>query len=98
MVGNSSAGIWEAPSLGVAVVNVGSRQQGRVRAANVIDCAANAAAIMGAIRRAQEPDFVRSLNGMVNPYGDGQSAARVADILANCSIGPEVVAKGFVDR
>ena len=98
MVGNSSAGIWEAPSLGVPVVNVGNRQQGRLRAANVIDCAADSDAIASAIRRAQEPEFVRSLKGMDNPYGDGESAARGGGSAGHLSAsGPDVVVKGFAD-
>lgn len=38
IIGNSSAGIIEAPILGTPTVNIGIRQQGRPRSASVFDC------------------------------------------------------------
>ena len=49
MVGNSSSGIIEAPTLGVGTVNIGDRQKGRIRAASVIDCGTTAEDISEAI-------------------------------------------------
>ncbi|MCP4593638.1 MAG: UDP-N-acetylglucosamine 2-epimerase (hydrolyzing) [bacterium] len=88
LVGNSSAGIWEAPSFRLPAVNIGSRQGGRVRAANVIDCPPTAEDVAGALQRALDPQFVRSLEGLINPYGDGQSAPRIAKILATAPLFP----------
>jgi UDP-N-acetylglucosamine 2-epimerase (non-hydrolysing)/GDP/UDP-N,N'-diacetylbacillosamine 2-epimerase (hydrolysing) len=82
MVGNSSSGIMEAASFGLPAVNVGMRQQGRERAANVIDAAADVKEILGAIRRALDPAFRASLRGMANLYGDGTAAATIAQVLA----------------
>jgi len=97
MVGNSSSGLIEAPSFGLPVVNVGDRQRGRLRAANVIDVAADRAAIVGAIRRALEPAFRRGLAGLVNPYGDGHAAPRIARVLREVQLGPRLTRKRFVD-
>ena len=97
IVGNSSSGIWEAPSFQLPAVNVGTRQQGRTRAANVIDCEPAADAIAGAIRRALGPAFVGSLEGLTNPYGDGRSAERIADVLVATPLGPDLILKRFVD-
>ena len=97
IVGNSSSGIWEAPSFHLPTVNIGARQEGRVRAANVIDCEPTADAVAEAIRRALDPAFAESLKGMTNPYGDGHSAERIADILAGTPLGPDLVLKRFVD-
>jgi UDP-hydrolysing UDP-N-acetyl-D-glucosamine 2-epimerase len=69
LVGNSSSGIIEAPSLGVPVVNVGSRQEGRMRAANVIDVECDDRAIAKAVARAVSPPFRAGLRGLVNPRG-----------------------------
>ena len=82
MVGNSSSGIMEAASFGLPVVNVGIRQQGRERAANVIDVPADADAIGKAIKTALEPDFRAGLHEMKNPYGNGSASRTIADVLA----------------
>lgn len=78
MVGNSSSGLSEAPSFGIATVNIGDRQEGRLRAASVIDCPAERSAIAEAIGAALAGNF----RGTVNPYGDGQAARRIVEILA----------------
>ena len=98
MVGNSSSGLIEAPSFELPVVNVGIRQKGRLRAANVIDVGHNRDEIVAGIRRALEPGFRQSLRGLVNPYGDGRAGARIADVLASVEFGPRLLRKRFVDR
>jgi UDP-N-acetylglucosamine 2-epimerase len=97
MIGNSSSGLIEAPSFGLPVVNVGDRQRGRLRAANVIDVAADRVAIVGAILRALDPAFRRGLAGLVNPYGDGHAAPRIARVLRAVELGPRLTRKRFVD-
>ena len=97
MVGNSSSGLIEAPSFGLPVVNVGDRQRGRLRAANVIDVAADRAAIADGIRRALDPAFQASLAGLANPYGDGHAAPRIARVLREVELGPRLTRKRFVD-
>ena len=97
MVGNSSSGLVEAPSFALPVVNIGDRQRGRLRAANVIDCPAEAGAIAGAIRQAAGPTFTRSLAGMANPYGDGRAAARIVVALRVAALDVETVKKRFFD-
>lgn len=81
MVGNSSSGIIEAASLGLPVVNIGMRQQGRARNANVIDCPCSAAAIRDGLKIALDPAFRVALKGVVNIYGDGHAAQRIVDRL-----------------
>ncbi|MDH3588914.1 MAG: UDP-N-acetylglucosamine 2-epimerase [Gammaproteobacteria bacterium] len=82
LVGNSSSGIMETPALGIPTVNIGIRQQGRYRAANIIDTPANAATILAAVQRAVSADFRSGLDGMDNPYGDGRAGERIAQTLA----------------
>ncbi|MBX3096494.1 MAG: UDP-N-acetylglucosamine 2-epimerase (hydrolyzing) [Fimbriimonadaceae bacterium] len=95
MIGNSSSGILEAPSFALPVVNIGVRQAGRMRAANVIDTATTTEAIREAIGRALDPEFRESLRGMTNPYGDGHAAERIVEALQNTSWGPELLRKPF---
>jgi UDP-N-acetylglucosamine 2-epimerase (non-hydrolysing)/GDP/UDP-N,N'-diacetylbacillosamine 2-epimerase (hydrolysing) len=82
MVGNSSSGIMEAAAFALPVVNVGMRQQGRERAANVIDAPAETGAIVAALTRALEPAYRAGLKGMENPYGSGTAATTIARVLA----------------
>ncbi len=82
-VGNSSSGIMETASFALPTVNVGLRQKGRERPANVIDAAANADAIYEAIQKAQSSTFLRSLEGMKNPYGEGTASERIVRVLTS---------------
>lgn len=81
LVGNSSSGIWEAPSFALPAVNIGRRQAGRRRGANVIDCEVRRQDIRKGILKALSPDFRRGLAGISNPYGDGRSASRIVERL-----------------
>lgn len=93
MVGNSSAGIKETPAFGVPVVNIGSRQQGRLRTTNVIDAAYDAIAIEAAIRGADDAAFRKKSQGSVNPYGIGNAGPRIAEVLATIPIDARLVQK-----
>ena len=79
VIGNSSSGLYEAPSFGVPTVNVGDRQARRPRAVSVVDCAAETGAIVLAIGRALA---MGRQAGVTNPFGDGNAAPRIADIIA----------------
>lgn len=81
MIGNSSSGILESASFRLPVVNVGDRQEGRLRPANVIDCPCSTGAILGAIEKARSEPFARSLATLANPYGDGHAAERIAAVI-----------------
>lgn len=84
VVGNSSAGLIECAALGVGVVNVGPRQNGRERGGNVVDVAmAGAGAVASAIERARGLD----LSVPMHPYGDGSAGMRIAGVLAGADIG-----------
>ena len=82
LVGNSSSGIREGEYLGVPVVNIGSRQQGRLRGRNVIDVGYDSQAIKDAVRKQIEHGFYPS----EHLYGDGNAGLKIADILATTSL------------
>lgn len=94
VIGNSSSGLYEAPTFGVFTVNIGERQAGRLRAPTVIDCKAEAQAITFAIRSALNR---KRAAGGDNPYGDGKSAERIAGILAGIDDPQTLVRKSFQD-
>lgn len=98
MVGNSSSGIIEAPSFELPVVNVGTRQEGRVRAGNVIDVGYGRDEILTGIRHAVDPTFRRSLKGLANPYDAGGAADLIVDRLASVDLGDALVTKRFHDQ
>ena len=97
MAGNSSSGIIEAASFGLPVVNIGSRQEGRVRGANVIDVGPERAAIAAGLEKALEPGFRASLCGMKNPYGDGRASKRIVAKLKTVALDDRLMVKRFVD-
>jgi UDP-hydrolysing UDP-N-acetyl-D-glucosamine 2-epimerase len=97
MVGNSSSGIIEAPSLKLPVVNIGSRQGGRVRAKNVIDVDCRREEILAGIRCAVSDKFRSGLRGMVNPYGDGHAAERIVRRLKSAILNDRLIRKIFQD-
>lgn len=97
VIGNSSSGIIEAPSFGVPTVNIGPRQKGRLRACSVIDCATDEKAIVAAIRRALSDDFRSSLADMTLPYGEGNAAKRMAEILRETTFHEDFLMKRFHD-
>jgi UDP-N-acetylglucosamine 2-epimerase len=97
MVGNSSSGLVEAPSAGLPAVNVGERQRGRERAANVVDAAPARDAIAAALRDALSPAFRDRLAGSANPYGDGRAAPRVVAALAALPEKGRLLRKRFED-
>jgi UDP-hydrolysing UDP-N-acetyl-D-glucosamine 2-epimerase len=77
VVGNSSSGLYEAPSFEIATIDIGNRQLGRLAADSVHRVAPDRVAIRAAIDRA----LVERPRGVVNPYGDGRSAARIVGVL-----------------
>ncbi len=96
VVGNSSSGIAEAPSLNVGTINIGDRQKGRLMADSIINCPPEREAISNAINKLYYPDFKSSLNNVKNPYGDGGAAARIVNVLENFDL-TGIVKKSFYD-
>jgi UDP-N-acetylglucosamine 2-epimerase (non-hydrolysing)/GDP/UDP-N,N'-diacetylbacillosamine 2-epimerase (hydrolysing) len=92
-LGNSSSGIMETASFAVPTVNIGERQRGRERAANVIDAPANREAVLSAIALARSSKFRESLRGMTNPYGDGTASEKIVDVLTSAPLGRQLLAK-----
>jgi UDP-hydrolysing UDP-N-acetyl-D-glucosamine 2-epimerase len=97
VIGNSSSGIVESSSFNVPVVNVGTRQVGRVFGENVFQAEPSRDSISSAIRSA----LAYNRPSCTNPYGDGAAAARIATFME--SIFRErgrnrLLLKKFVDR
>jgi UDP-N-acetylglucosamine 2-epimerase len=93
VAGNSSSGLYEAPSFGIPTVNIGERQTGRLKAASVIDCRADRASILDALKAA----LSRGRKPAINPYGDGRAAERIVGALAKIPEPRALLNKRFVD-
>jgi len=86
VVGNSSSGIVEAPAMGVPTVNVGTRQQGRLKASSVIDCAEERTSIVEAITRALTPEFRRLAGTTRSLYGNCDASTLIARKLTTLAV------------
>lgn len=95
LVGNSSLGILEAPYLKLPVVNVGKRQTKRQQGGNVVFVDPDRAEIEATVSKIIEPgsELRRRLTNCDNPYGDGRTGPRVADLLAEIPIDREFMNK-----
>jgi UDP-N-acetylglucosamine 2-epimerase (non-hydrolysing)/GDP/UDP-N,N'-diacetylbacillosamine 2-epimerase (hydrolysing) len=93
MLGNSSSGIMETPTLRLPTVNIGLRQAGRERARNILDVPPEREPILAAVDRALQPGFRDSLAGLTNPYGDGRAAERIVATLAGSPAGERLLRK-----
>ena len=91
VVGNSSSGLYEAPSFGKPTVNIGDRQKGRLMAESVISCGNTRQEIYDAIKKALASDF----RDVVNPYGDGNSSEKIISILKDISYYKKLLKKHF---
>jgi GDP/UDP-N,N'-diacetylbacillosamine 2-epimerase (hydrolysing) len=96
VVGNSSSGLIEAPSLNTGTVNIGDRQRGRLRADSVIDCEPTKASIEEALNRLWADDFQKVIKNARNPYGDGGASDAIVRLLENAPF-ENILKKRFFD-
>lgn len=91
LVGNSSSGIIEAPSFGLPVINIGTRQNGRQRGINVIETNYTREKIQSGIKMALfDTEFRKKVKESANPYGDGKTSERIVTIFQSLHINPNM--------
>lgn len=83
VVGNSSSGLLEAPAFGIGTLNIGTRQDGRLRARSVVDCATERGAIVQGIAQVLTPTFRAAIKDQSNPYGNGGASALTVAAIEN---------------
>jgi GDP/UDP-N,N'-diacetylbacillosamine 2-epimerase (hydrolysing) len=96
VVGNSSSGLTEVPTFKKATVNIGSRQNGRIRAKSVIDCMPNEVDIRASLDKLYRPEFQLILEKTNNPYGDGGASRKILKILRKINFN-SLLKKSFYD-
>ena len=93
-VGNSSSGIKETPAFGVPFINIGSRQEGRLRSTNVINAPYDKHRIIKAIKKGLfDKRFRKQCQRCRNPYGRGDSGIKIARVLAGIKIDKRLIQK-----
>lgn len=81
MIGNSSSGILEAPSVHIPTINIGARQNGRMMAESVICCECTADAIVKAMDTAMSEEFRKITEEAESPFGDGKTSALITETI-----------------
>ncbi|MCR5107244.1 MAG: UDP-N-acetylglucosamine 2-epimerase (hydrolyzing) [Lachnospiraceae bacterium] len=98
VLGNSSSGISEVPSMKVPTVNIGDRQKGRIMADSVISCDPSSDSIKSAMIKALSPEFKEIAQNTVSPFGDGNTSERiVSEIKRTLKNGEIDLKKKFYD-
>ena len=96
VVGNSSSGLLEAPSLRVATLNIGDRQRGRLKADSVVDCGPTVPEIRRGLKALDSPAFRETVSRTVSPFGNGGSALKVKEVLKSADL-DGILKKRFYD-
>ena len=94
LVGNSSSGIHEAATYKLPVVNIGSRQNGRLKSINVVNANYSTQDIIKKIKFVlNNLQFKRRIKSIKNPYGDGNSAKKIVSYLSKVKIDKIIIQK-----
>jgi len=93
VVGNSSSGLYEAPTFKIPTINIGNRQRGRLQASSVLNCGPNQQEIEQALRTA----FAMNCKDTVNPYGDGYASERIVKVLKELDNPRSLIQKSFYE-
>jgi GDP/UDP-N,N'-diacetylbacillosamine 2-epimerase (hydrolysing) len=98
MIGNSSSGIIEAPSLALPAVNIGNRQKDRIRAINVIDVENSVNEIRKGIETGLSETFIAKLKNIKNPYHPFPSASKlIVKTIKEFELNKKLTEKRFYD-
>lgn len=96
LIGNSSSGVIEVASLGLAAINVGERQRGRLHGDNIIFTDNDEKQIIDAIQKVLNDDeFKERVAKKVNPYGTGNSADKVVKVLSEIKLDKTLIYKNI---
>ena len=98
-LGNSSSGLKETPAFGCPTVNIGSRQDGRLRGENVLDADYSSDQIYAAVNKGlYEEEFRELCRNANNPYWLGEAGPKIANILATTSLDQNLIRKKMMLR
>ncbi len=96
VVGNSSSGIIEAPYFNVGTVNIGSRQNGRIKSKSVINCNADKNGVIKSIKKIISSDFKKKISSQKKLFGSKSVSKKILNVLDRCS-SDDILRKTFFD-
>ena len=96
VIGNSSSGLLEVPSFRIGTINIGDRQNGRIKADSVVDCSPNKKSIKKAIKIVYSKKFQNFLKDVKNPYGDECASKKIIKVLKSVKL-ENILKKTFFD-
>ena len=94
IIGNSSSGLLEAPSFKIGTINIGDRQNGRIKAKSVIDCPPDKKNIKKSIKKIYSNNFQEILKKVKNPYDNGSASKKIVKILKTVKL-DNILKKNF---
>lgn len=97
VIGNSSSGIIEAPSIGVPTINIGDRQKGRMCAESIINCAPQKEQIVSAIEKGLGDLFQKKAKNVKSPFGDGTTSKQIEKIVMEYLKNDKQIEKTFYE-
>ena len=96
IIGNSSSGIIEAASFKKPVIDIGRRQNKRLKTFNVINLKkVSDRKIKNIKKKISSKKFQFKLKKVKNPYGDGKSSLRIINLLQNTKIDKKLMQKNI---
>ena len=96
VVGNSSSGLVEVPSVHVPTLNIGDRQKGRTRGESVLDCASDTASIIEGMNVILSADFKQKAKQAVNPYEKEGTVEKIFEVISSVEL-DKLILKSFYD-
>ena len=94
VIGNSSSGVIEIPSMKIPTINVGNRQNGRIKSSSVIDCEPLTENIIEIIKKVRSKKFIKQMKKIKNPYDKNNVASNIVKILENLDF-KDIIKKEF---
>jgi UDP-hydrolysing UDP-N-acetyl-D-glucosamine 2-epimerase len=98
VMGNSSSGIYQAPFFKIPTINIGERQTGRYFHKSIINCGYKSKEIYKAVKKAQNPNFLKSLKKMKFMFGSGNTAKKIIQIIRKTKIDKKLIWKKLAKR
>ncbi len=98
ILGNSSSGIVEAASFKLPAINIGSRQDGKLKPANVIDTGYSVQEIKNGIKKANTKKFLDKVKKLKNPYASNNNNKKIAKMILSIRPDQKFLRKKFINK